>query len=209
MQLVVLSNRRDRYLPETLAALRELVAGWDRLTIVDDSGDAEWRERIAAENPDAEVVPVAEAPAGYGPAMRTVTQHMAGPAAAFWEEDFRPIERLDLLELASLLDRRPYLAQIAYLRQPWYANELEHGGVIEALAADGTRFATVRGVIEHKAFFTGNPAVWRRSVYEAGWPVGAWSENQKRDQLRRAGFRFGMIPGVKVHHVGERTGFGY
>jgi hypothetical protein len=38
---------------------------------------------------------------------------------------------------------------------------------------------------------------------------GSWTENQKRDELRSAGYRFGMLPGVKVEHVGNRDGFGY
>lgn len=209
MQLVILTNRRRRYLPDTLKRIQEMVTGWDALTIVDDSGDARWRATLAREYSTAEIVPAAAEPAGYTTAMRTVVAHMHGDVVAFWEEDFRPTEHIDLHTLAGILDRRPWLAQVALLRQPWYANEVAAGGVIEALQQDGTRFVNRRGVIEHRAFFTCNPSVWRRSVYESGWPNVPWSENAKRDQLRSAGYRFGMIPGVKVNHVGQRTGFGY
>lgn len=209
MQLVVLSNRRETYLPETLQAIRENVAGWDDLTIVDDSGDEHFRAALAQQNPDATVIAVAPQPAGYNAAMRTVVSHMYGEYAAFWEEDFRPSRPIDLEPIARALANRPHLAQIALLRQPWFANEHAHGGVIEALEAQGARFDMVDGILEHSAFFTGNPAVWAQPVYATGWPKGDWSENRKRDELRNAGFRFGMIPGVSVNHVGQRTGFGY
>lgn len=209
MQLVVLSNRRDTYLPDTLHALRRLVFGWDELVIVDDSGDEDHRQRTAAQNPEATLVPVAPEPAGYTTAMSVVTDTMHGDTVAFWEEDFIPARPIDLQQIADTLTARPHLAQLALLRQPWFGNEVEHGGVIEALEAQGHRFDLVDGVLEHTAFFTGNPSVWTPAVYRPGWPTGAWSENRKRDELRNAGYKFGMIPEVRVHHVGERTGFGY
>lgn len=209
MQLVVLSNRREKYLPDTLHALRRLVFGWNELVIVDDSGDEDHRHRTAAQNPDAEVIPVAPEPSGYTAAMGVVTDSMHGETVAFWEEDFIPARPIDLQQIAGTLTARPHLAQLALLRQPWFANEVEHGGVVEALEAQGQRFNLVDGILEHTAFFTGNPSLWTPAVYRPGWPTGSWSENRKRDELRAAGYKFGLIPEVRVHHVGERTGFGY
>ena len=209
VQLVVLSNRRDKYLPATLEAIRDQVYGWDELVIVDDSGDEDHRQRTAAQNPDATVIPVAPEPAGYAAAMAVVTACMHGDVVAFWEEDFIPVYPIDLESFAGILTARPHLAQLALLRQPWFGNEVEHGGVVEALEAQGQRFDLVDGILEHSVFFTGNPSLWTPAVYRPGWPTGAWSENQKRDQLRGSGYKFGLIPEVRVHHVGERSGFGY
>lgn len=209
MELVVLSNRRTRYLPDTLENIRSLVTGWTHLTIVDDSGDEDFRWYLRETNCDASIVSLADSPAGYGHAMEAATAAMHGSHAAFWEEDFLALEPINLTHIADVLTERPHLAQVALLRQPWFANEVTHGGVIEALEAEGARFTIRDGLLEHDAFFTGNPAVWSRAAFETGWPRGSWSENRKRDELRHRGYRFGMIPGVKVQHVGERTGFGY
>jgi hypothetical protein len=52
--------------------------------------------------------------------------------------------------------------------------------------------------------------VWRAHVTDLGWPQrGGWTEEVKRDELLKLGYRFGYLPGVRVSHTGERTGKGY
>lgn len=207
MHLIVLTNRTNRYLPLSLASIAEHVAGVTRLTIVDDSGDASFRAKLGKRH---EVVAVAAEPAGYVPAMTTVFQMAEGENVAFWEEDFLAIGPVDLDAMARALDEREHLAQLALMREPWYANEILAGGVLEAKAAQGDEIELVDGVFEHRAFFTCNPTVLPRRTLDRPWPTGEWSESQFGQRLLKdPSVRFGMLPGVIVEHVGERTGFGY
>jgi hypothetical protein len=218
VQLIVLSNRQHLYLPATLDSIVEHVTGYDRLTVVDDSGDADWRRVLAtalAARTDltvpAEVVAVAEEPAGYHAAMQTVFAAAGGSHVALWEEDFLAIAAIDLAELADILDARPHLAQLALMRQPWYANEIAAGGVLEAKAHLGDEIELVDGVFEHRSFFTCNPTVLPRRTLVHEWPSSAWSESVFAQQLLRdASVRFGMMPGVRVEHIGAvKAGFDY
>lgn len=205
MQLVVLSNRRDRYLPDTLASIQRHVNGADRTTLVDDSGDEAWRTEL--EQLGADVVRVAPEPAGYARAMRRVFEIAEGEHVALWEEDFVATDTVDLAAMARLLDERPYLAQVVALRGPWFTNERAAGGVLEARDEP---FELVDGLIEHRAFWSTNPCVIPRRTLDLDYPNIASSEWCFGQQLLQdPHVRFGMVPGVRVDHVGERTGYGY
>lgn len=208
MQLIILTNRRDLYLEETLDSIDEHVTGLDRLTIVDDSGDHAWRRGGIGHH---EVVPVDDRPAGYARAMQTVLDVAEGDHVLFWEEDFRATAPVDVGELATILDNRPHLAQLALMRQPWYPNEVAAGGVLEAKAHEGHEIELIDGVWEHRAFFTCNPTVLPRRTLDRPWPRKPWSESAFGSELLRdPATRFGMLPGVRVEHVGAtRTGFDY
>jgi hypothetical protein len=208
VQLIVLSNRRSQYLVETLHSIATHVTGADRITIVDDSGDSHWRS--ALEYLGDEIVSVDDNPAGYARAMQTVLDVAEGEHVALWEEDFRAIAPIDLHELAGILDERPHLAQLAVMRQPWYPHEIAAGGMLQAVANSGHMVELVDGVWEHRAFFTCNPTVLPRRTYTRPWPQQEWSESAfGRELLKDPAVRFGMMPGQRVEHVGERSGFGY
>jgi len=210
VHLVVLSNRLDAYLPDTIDSLAAHVNGVDQLTVVDDSGDPMWREHVEA-TLGIDVVAVAAEPAGYQAAMQRVFDVAQGEHFALWEEDFRALEAIDLNEMARILDERPHLAQLALLRGPWYANEVAAGGVLQARANDGHEIELVDGVFEHRAFFTCNPTVLPRRTFTRTWPQRHFSEAAFGSELLRdPSTRFGMLPGIRVEHVGhERTGFNY
>lgn len=210
MQVVVLSNRGDAYVHDAIRSLRERVTGWDRLAIVDDSGDHEHRARMAARYPDADLHDVAASRAGYTAAMARVFEVMDGPHALFWEEDFRAVVPIDLEPIAQRLDEDPWLAQIALLRGPWFGNEHTAGGVLEAREAQGARFTRRDGLIRHVDHFTGNPCVLPKWVRDRGWPQCPWSESAFGRQLVKDGAGFAYLDGgVMVEHVGIRNGTGY
>lgn len=210
MQVVVLSNRGDRYVHDAIASLREHVAGWDSLTVVDDSGDQMHRTLMRDRYPAATFTPVAASPAGYAHAMQAAFDTMAGEFVLFWEEDFRAVADVDLTELVAHLDADPWLAQVALLRQPWFANEVAAGGVIEARERQGASFTRLDGLIRHIDHFTGNPSVLPSWVFQRPWPQVDWSEATFGRQLVRDGYGFAYLDrGVVVEHVGERTGWGY
>jgi hypothetical protein len=147
---------------------------------------------------------------GYTQAMRVVCDAAASEPIMFWEEDFELLEPVHLDDLDELLWYRPYLAQIALLRGPHFDIEHHHGGLIEALVAQGHTFIDVDGIIEQTSTFTCNPSVWRAHVSDLGWPqAGGFTEEVKRDELLSLGYRFGFLPGIRVQHSGTRQGKGY
>lgn len=208
MQALVLTNRGDRYVHDAVASLNRYVTGWDHLTIVDDSGDRDHRARLEARY--GEVIAVAPRPAGYTPAMGVAFNAMRGEHVLFWEEDFRALRPVHLPDLTRHLDSDEHLAQVALLRGPWFTNEHEHGGVIEARQAEGATFTRQGGLIRHTDHFTGNPSVLPRSVFTRPWPQVTWSEAAFGRALVKAGYEFAYADlGVTVDHIGERTGHGY
>ena len=203
--LVIGTYRGRRYVDTALESIRHLVFGYDRIVFVDDSGDDETASYLSRYG---DVISTGRT--GYNAAMKAVCARARGEGPfCFWEEDFTATEVIDLAAIAKTLAERPYLAQIALLRQPWFPVERESGGLIEALQARGETVALVDGVLEQTATFTCNPSVWAAGVAERGWPDGDWSEDAKRDQLLAEGYSFGFVPGQRVNHFGRRTGFGY
>lgn len=223
--LIILGNGRGDYLTQAVASIRKHLFGYGPVTIVDDSGDAahrDWLRRTVAADLDASVVPVAARPAGYPAAMRRVWALAGGhDMVAFWEEDFLLAEDLDLADLAGVLAEHSYLTQIALLRGPWFGNEHAHGGLIEALEAQGQTFQEVADGaghtwIEHRACFTGNPSVIPRRTFAHPWPSGDWSESRFGRELfgadpRARGAYWGTRSDPpRVEHIGvERVGQGY
>lgn len=204
MKLIIGTYRQKAYISRALQSIDKNLTGHTETIFVDDSGNpqhSDWLRQYG------EVIEVGGK--GYGAAMTLVCEAAKGEDAMFFEEDFTLLEPVDLADMSGLLHDRPYLAQIALLRQPWFDVEHEHGGLLEALAAQGHDIHLVNGVWEQEATFTCNPAVWRGQVFAQGWPIRKWSEEAKRDQLLRDGWRFGFMEGVKVNHDGERTGSGY
>jgi len=214
--VVVLTNRRERYLPAALDSLHRNVTGLGEVVIVDDSGDQDWRERLAG---DADsVVAVADQPAGYTRAMQTlwrVGADLGGPVFML-EEDFTFRLPINLRDLATVLTGYPKLAQVALQRAPWYPVELRRG-VLAAQRRRVDRERRIKGQppttwrqqphhVEHDAGFTGNPSLISPRAFETEWPDCDWSETAMGDRLVEAGFRFGWYgregDAPHVEHVG-------
>lgn len=204
MKLIVGTYRKRAYIDKALDSIDKYVTEVTEIVFVDDSGDPEHHAYLSQ---FGKVVDTGRS--GYGPAMKAVCAEAGHDKFAFVEEDFQFLNHVDLKAMGDLLDERPYLAQLALLRGPWFPVEHEHGGLIEALVAKGEKFDMVDGLWEQTATFTCNPAVWQQGIAPQGWPDGQWSEDAKRDQLLAQGYKFGFVPGIKVHHDGVRSGFNY
>ena len=202
--VLVGTYRKRTHIEACLRSLDANLTGFDELVFIDDSGDPEHSEWLAQYGKVVEV-----GRRGYTAAMLSMCQAANGRACFVMEEDFTLTAKVALASLHEILWYRPYLAQIALLRGPHFPIEHRCGGLIEALAAGGHRFDTVRGVIEHTATFTCNPSLWRADVFARGWPLGYYSEELKRDALIAAGYRFAHLPGIRCAHHGQRLGFGY
>lgn len=220
--LIVLTNGRRDCISQTIPSIRKHLAGASDLVIVDDSGQAAYRAWLAAEFPEALVTAVADTAVGYWRAMRTVwsiAQDSGTEHTGFWEDDFVLTADADLTCLARVLDERPYLTQLALRRQPWFANEHEHGGLLEALEAQGQVFEEVSDGkhwwIEHRALFTGNPCLIPARTFRKPWPDGAWSESRFgrllfENPLARGAYWGRRNEFPKVDHIGvDRVGSDY
>jgi hypothetical protein len=220
--IIVLTNGRRDCIAQTIPSIHKHLSGVGDMVIVDDSGNTDYRAWLAAEFPDALVTAVAPEPAGYWRAMRTVWAIARGSGAdAVWlaEDDFVLLDDIDVTCLDRVLDEHEYLTQIALRRQPWFGNEIAHGGMLEALEAQGQTFGETTDRkhywIEHRATFTGNPTLIPRRTFERDWPEGAWSESRFgrllfADPLARGAYwgRRGDPP--RVEHIGhERVGADY
>ncbi len=219
--LIVLTNGRRDCISQTIQSIRESLTGFTSLTIVDDSGDAAYREWLAAEF-DAVAVPVGDGACGYWQAMRRVwILARESGADMFWfhEDDFVLNGPLNLHDLAVVLEENEHLTQIAALRQPWFGNEYAHGGLIEALEAQGQVFEErtdgEHWWIEHRACFTGNPSLIPARTFHQAWPDGAWSESRFgrrlfRDKNARGAYWGRRSDPPRVTHIGhERAGHDY
>ncbi|MBX6386391.1 MAG: hypothetical protein IRZ07_26020 [Microbispora sp.] len=220
--VICLTNGRADCLTRTLAAARAHLHGTGELVILNDSPDpayATWLDTtIAGRDTRVEHLP---APHGYWRAMQAVW-HLARSVDSpvfFLEDDFVLREPVDIADLAGLLEDRPHLTQVALLRQPWFRNEIEHGGLIEALEAQGHTFAECtdgrRWWIEHRAVFTGNPSLIPQRTFAHDWPEGAWSESRFARDLfadpdARAAYWGRRSDAPRVEHIGrERVGTDY
>lgn len=220
--LIVLTNGRS-CIHDTVAAAREHLTGWDRLVIVDDSGDEAHRRHLFNTLEPQTLQPVAPAAAGYNAAMKEVWRIGRNfPDGIFLlEDDFIIEARIDLCDLHFLTTIQPYLVQMALLRQPWWQNEVDAGGLIPALEKEGHVFQDCRSFgsglrwTEHRAFFTTNPTYIPARTLGYEWPDGDYSEGMfgkhlfDSDPDARSAFLGSRTDAPLVRHVGVRSGFGY
>jgi hypothetical protein len=224
--LIVLTNGRP-CIHDTVAAARQHLTGWDRLIIVDDSGDQAHRQHLFDTIQPQTFQPVADQAAGYNAAMKEVWRigRNFPDGIFFLEDDFILETDVDIFQLRDIQHFSSFcpehLVQVALLRQPWWQNEVDAGGLIPALEKEGHVFEDRRAGggrrwTQHRAFFTGNPSyIPARTLQRWDWPDGDYSEGAlgqrifAEDPDARSAFLGSRTDGPLVRHVGARSGFGY
>jgi len=229
--LYVGTYRKRKHIETCLRSIDANVKGYDEIIFLDDSGDrlhTKWLLQYG------QVVALPKV--GHSVAMRALCAHANGRQLAWIEEDFEITGSMDLTEMSEHLYHRPYLAQIALLRQPLWADEKRLGGVLEAVAANGWAVRYVLGLWESRGWFTCNPSLWRGHVTELGWPnpkrvagrdySSEWIKSKELRELfmgeklpsdwmapisekEPRGYSFGFLDGIRCHHWGHREGHGY
>lgn len=206
--IIVLTNGRPDCISKTISSALGHLHGASSMVIVDDSGDptyGQWLEDEFIGGPwDGKVMHLPE-PHGYWRAMQYVWALARTFTARHWmilEEDFTFNRDVDLRELARVLDEQD-LQQIVLRRQPWFSNEHEHGGVIEARETQGGQFFDrsdgVHHWIEHRDHWSMNPAILRVELCKSRpWPAGAWSESRFGREVLRD-------PDAKLAYWGKRS----
>jgi hypothetical protein len=104
-----------------------------------------------------------------------------------FEADFTFDRPIPIADMVGVLTARPYLTQMALLRQPWNDEERAAGSIYNLIAAQLT--AVTDGNhrwLEHRRPNTTNPSLWPRWVLERGWPNVPHSEGIFGGELMRS-----------------------
>lgn len=188
--LVVISDRRDLYLPRCLESVKRHLGPTCQQVVLAD--------------PDHEYT-------ASGAVNAAWSQVRDADYVFHLEEDFVLTAAIDLLGMATVLDANLNLASLTLLRQPWSQPEHAAGGIIPLYAehmvdrkTDGYPW------VQHDRFFSLNPSLVPRRTFEYGFPEG--SEPAMTEQLLRRGFHFGYWgsrhDSPRCLHIGEYRSVG-
>jgi len=228
--VVIIGDGRDGYLRRCVDSMWNLDGPIVEKWMYDDTGDLGYRDRIAREYPQFWHInggPRQGCAGAYQQVWRQVRQDTTARFVFLIEQDFVFSRAIDLYGMASLLDERPHIAEVALRRQSWNDAEIAAGGVVE-LHPDwyrDMRDDTGRQWLEQRAFFTTNCPLFRTSLLGVPWPdsrPGCYSEGTFHHHLMTYGTP--EVPGDKVtyaywgsrdsgvwiEHIGQnRVGTGY
>lgn len=184
--LLVITDGRKGYLRRTLASAAEMLPKFDQTVTINDSD-----HRL-----------------GFAGAIQAGWEQIQTDWVFHLEADFTFNEPVPINEMIGVLERRPYLAQIALKRQPWNEFECAAGGIVEQCPSDYREISDSRARwTEHQRFFTTNPSVYSRELVRLGWPQVAESEGIFTLQLLELGRAFAYLGGKfdapRVTHIGE------
>ena len=209
MRLVLGTYRNKKHLPVTLKSLYKNLKGVDELVFIDDSPvdeDTDWLKSHGRV--------IRTRGLGYCRAMYTACLEMTPPYSCWWEEDSVLDREVDLNKIAEELENDSTLAQFVFLRQPWFAAELEHSDIIQPMIERRPSPITLEeGVHEkywkHQSIFSTNPGVWQPRAWEHLWPLCGSSEDEKTRYLLQEGLWFATQHQRSITHFGRRSGHGY
>jgi hypothetical protein len=212
---------RREYLERSLASLDEHVH-YERVVarVIFNDWPAEVRDELDAIAARHGFYVVGEGNRGFTPAMLNLWRYLRTRTWSFdyallTEDDFRFERDVELDKMIGALRDHPELVQVALLRDAFYAAERERGGILghpldEFDQVDGNGSGSW---LEHRRFFTLNPTVVRRSIFDAAWPNTEHSEAVFGRQLFADRTRRSALWGTGdawVSHLGEvRAGAGY
>lgn len=209
---------RREYLRRSLASLAENVTGGVIQRVVySDWGPELQTELTAIVTPHGFYV-AGDGHHGYTGSMQRMWKYLAKRAQGSYifqtEDDFTYPKPVDLTPMVETLRANQHLVQIALLRDAFYQDERETGGVLGWPEPAFTRVGgngTAR--LEHRLFWTANPNVFRKSLTATPWPEGHHSETLfgkllLRDERTR--FAFWGDHEELTRHIGQvRAGTGY
>jgi len=118
------------------------------------------------------------------------------------EEDF-VVGEAPLDDMVAVLEAEPRVANMVLLRQPWNAEELAAGSVLNVRPQDYVEHTTW---LEHQRGFWLNPSVYHSSITEVG--AGTEAEITERLEGRTFGYWGGMTDGPRCVHIGSEGGMG-
>jgi hypothetical protein len=217
--LLVITDGRGDYLARTLQTAHEHLVGLDGPRLLfDDSGDRTYRHHLCSTYRD-QFDRIGWHPSGrrHGQAAtivaaRRLMTEMGAELVFHLEDDFEFFQAIPLHDMAAVLGRRPYLAQMALLRQAWFPSELRAGGIIERHPDEYTPVTDGPARwFEHRLWFTLNPCLYRAELADLAYPAGRRHEWRFSRQLcTDPDVKFGLWGDGRpwVHHIGARRAVG-
>lgn len=207
---------RREYLLRSMASLAERVSGpIVQRVIYDCWGDTGIRSWLTEQfGPLGFYVVGPDGQTDYTGSMKAMWRYLHKRAKGEYifavEDDFTYERPVDLLPMIEALEANPHLVQMALLRDAFYQDEQETGGI---LGWPEPAFERKAGWLEHKLFWTANPSLFRRAITSTPWPTGKHSETLFGKQLftdprKRAAFWGNGEEWIR--HIGKvRAGVGY
>jgi len=208
---------RSAYLRRSLASLNEQIAGPIIQRVIYSDWGPDFRAELVTIASEFGFYVAGDGHHGYTGSMQRLWAYLNRRAKGEYvfatEDDFLYPHPVDLEPMIETLAADPNLAQVALLRDAFYQDERETGGVLgwpePAFTKAGTNGNTR---LEHKLFWTANPSIFRKAITARPWPAGHHSETLFGDALKRDAFRFAFW-GDHVEltqHIGAvRAGVGY
>lgn len=177
--LIILSHRKRRFIEQAVASLRGRAVGITDVIVVDDSGDHGHHQWLDDHGYQYTVVDPRHR-AGYLRAMTQVWCTAKGLAdetgseyVMLWEEDFLLTHRVDLRQMALVMERNDGLAHLNLQRNPVYPIEKRYG-YMESHNRRGYMLSRNNddGLdwVARMTPFTTNPGLIRREVLDIDWP---------------------------------------
>lgn len=203
--VLVMTDGRDDYLEQTVrSAMANLSGPISEWWMSNDSGDFHHQRAVERRWPTFQHMHSRDRQ-GFGGAIRAAWSTLRDASDARYvfhlEGDFTFRRPVNLGLLAAVLDTRPYLVQLALMRQACNDDERTAGGLVERYpdaytpTTDGTHTW-----LEHRLFYTTNPSLVRRSLIDRGWPAGDGSEGR---------FGIGLCTDGSPEVPAEQVRFGY
>lgn len=219
--ILVMTDGRDTIEQTIPSAEQQLSGTISERWIHDDTGNEQNARRLERRFPEWTVIR-SSGRSGFGGAIDNAWRILRAKSSARFvfhlEDDFTFPRPIKLGDLGAILDAHHHLAQVALRRQPWNADELAAGGIVEQHPADYTEVTdptTGLSWLEHRRFFTTNPSLYRAELMARRWPrcpssEGMFSIELFTDPATRSAFLGARSSGESCHHIGTtRVGSGY
>ncbi len=198
--LLVTTNGRDEFLSRTLRRNLKLLHDLDGLRVmVDDTGTPEHGEQMIREYADLDFSVLQPdihnrrgQPAVIEQGWRYLLHHADPHDYVFHlEDDFLLRQDIEIADLLKVLEADVFRAQVVLMRQPWFQNEKDCGGVIPAREAQGARFFQREGCVTHTDHWSFNPCVYPLDLI-ADYAYGQhdWAEASYGRMLSDDGYHF-------------------
>lgn len=225
--VVLLSHRKQEFLPKTIDSLRRHLRGAGELVVVDDSGDEGHYAWLDSHYNGSYSLVEYGRNSGYLNAVNKVwevSRNLADEVGVdyilLWEEDFVLERPVQLSDLSRIMDGRDALAQLNLQRQPVYKIERRYG-YMESHQRRGYGLVREDGWVLRERPFTMNPGLIRRDVLDLPWPsrevcdnIDGGAEPAMSIELEGDGWYFGWYGKWNQRHathvgVSRKSGHSY
>jgi hypothetical protein len=189
---ILVSDGRKEYLEQALESFGRLMTPAPKGTIVvDDSQDAAFAEWLDAtfKGPH-DIVKHHPVKVGLCASMEWAWKNVPSDCEYIQhlEEDFILEQPVNMDDIIYVLERNHWLCQIWLMRHPWYAKEVEAGGIYQHRAPQAWQVRSINNEDATPAyplywteynwgrFWTQNPCVYSKRVTTRGYPMGPYCE---------------------------------